>query len=816
MNYKTIRKSLILILLLMAVLQPITAQEAEQSISYRPTAEKRINVKHTRLEASFDYSKSQLLGKVTLTLSPHFYSTDSVWLDAKGMDIHRVSAKEQTLSYAYNGRVLRIKLDRVYNAREEFTVIVQYTAKPNDLEVAGSAAINDARGLYFINPLGKDKNKPTQIWTQGETEATSVWCPIIDRPNQKTTSEMILRVPAKYVSLSNGKLVSQQNNADDTRTDHWKMELPHSPYLFFIGIGDYAVVKDSYKQMEVNYYVEKEYAPVAKKIFGYTPEMIGLYERLTGVPYPWNKYSQMTARDYVSGAMENTTATLHGSSSQQDARQLVDENAWESVISHELFHQWFGNYVTAESWSNLPLNESFATYGEFLWDEYKHGAEWAHNSLYRDHEMYLNDSSAYGKNLVRFYYAEQEDMFDNVSYQKGGAILHLLRTVVGDSAFFKALNLYLVSNKFGNVEAHQLRLAMEQVSGMDLNWFFDQWFFNHGHPVVSIRYDYSKNNQVTVNITQHQPYLFRIPLQIDVYEGEKRTTYPVVADTREKSFTFPIVNRPDLVNVDADKTMLWQKNDEKTLDNYVFQYAHGNYVDRLEAIHAAIMSAQDPKSQQLLKLAIKDKSEFLRTRALTYLSHLPAPMKKAITPDVIAAVNDKRPLVQAAAIDFLSSLEDPQYGDVLRQHLNDSSYSVSGSALMGLLSIAPDEATAFAVKQKTTAAKGTLADVINQALMTTKSPAHFEHILNYLHSLQWYETAGAAMDFSEYLEVLKDDKLVMRGVDLLAATSKSIPAAYKTMFEPTLLFAIQQLADKKKESGKKRVAAEIQKRISGK
>lgn len=816
MNYQSILKRLTPILIVLAIVQPLTAQDADHKVSYHPTTEKRVNVIHTRLEANFDYSKSQLLGKATLTLKPHFYAIDSVRLDAKGMDIHHVSSNERNLSYAYNGRVLSVKLDRVYTAREEFTVTIQYTAKPNDFRVKGSAAINDARGLYFINPLGKEKNKPTQIWTQGETEATSVWCPIIDRPNQKTTSEMILRVPAKYVSLSNGKLVSQQNNSDGTRTDHWKMELPHSPYLFFIGIGEYAVVKDSYKQMEVNYYVEKEFASVAKKIFGYTPEMIGLFERLTGVAYPWNKYSQMTARDYVSGAMENTTATLHGSSAQQDARQLVDENAWESVISHELFHQWFGNYVTAESWSNLPLNESFATYGEFLWDEYKHGAEVAHASLYRDHEMYLNDSSAYGKNLVRFHYADQEDMFDNVSYQKGGVILHLLRTVVGDSAFFKALNLYLASNKFGNVEAHQLRLAMEQVSGMDLNWFFDQWFFNHGHPVVDIGYDYSKDNQVTVNITQHQPYPFMIPLKIDVYEGGKRTTYPVMVDAKKESFTFPVGNRPDLVNVDADKTMLWQKNDNKTLDNYVFQYAHGNYVDRLEAIHAAITNAQNPKSQQVLKLAIKDKSESLRTRAITYLSHLPAPLKQAIKQEVMAAVNDKRPLVQAAAIDFLASMEDAQYSEVFRQHLNDSSYSVSGSALMGLMGVAPAEATAFAVNHKTAKAKGTLADVINQALMTTKSPAHFEYILSYLQSLQWYEFAGMAMDFSEYLEGLKDDKLVMRGVDLLASTSQNIPESYKPMFEPTVLFAIQQLADRKKESGKKRVAAEIEKRVSGK
>jgi aminopeptidase N len=806
---------LTLLLLIVASFHQLAGQPSDHGPTYRPTSEKKFDLVHTRLEASFDYSKAQMLGNVSITVAPHFYPTDSLHLDAKGMDIQRVSSGNANLPYHYNGQELAIKLSRLYRAGEKVTVDISYVAKPSELKAKGSAAINDARGMYFINPLGKEKNKPTQIWTQGETEATSVWCPTIDRPNQKGTSEMILRIPAKYVSLSNGKLVSQTNNADGTRTDHWKMDLPHSPYLFFIGIGDYAVIKDRYKEMEVSYYVEKEYAPVARKIFGYTPEMIGLFERLTGVSYPWVKYSQMTARDYVSGAMENTTATLHGSSAQQDARQLVDENAWESVISHELFHQWFGDYVTAESWSNLSVNESFATYGEYLWDEFKHGADYAQGSLYVDQETYLNDSSSYEKDLVRFHYNDREDMFDNVSYQKGGAILHMLRVAVGDSAFFTGLNRYLTLNKFGNAEAHQLRLALEEVSGKDLNWFFDQWFYNHGHPVVDITYDYRKESQVTVNIVQRQPYVFKIPLKIDVYEGNQRTSYPVTVDAQRAQFTFPVSRRPDLVNVDADKYMLWQKNDEKTLDNYVFQYAHGNYVDRLEALHAALGSSGNPKGVAILRQTLKDPSERIRVQALSYLPHLPASVKTALTPDVVEVLKNDRPLVKAAALDFLAALKSQSYADVFRQHLNDSSYSVSGNALSGLMDIAPDEATAFALKQKEASVKGSLADVVAQVLMETKSASHFEYIMNYFSNLQWYETPGFAQSLAEYLSTLKDDKMVMRGVDVLAKASTEVPDAYKPMFEPTLSFAIQQVADKKKESGKKKLAVEIEKKVTG-
>jgi aminopeptidase N len=339
---------------------------------YRESHPRINDLVHTKLEVKFDYDKAYMYGKAWITLTPHFYSTDSLSLDAKGMEIKKlalVNGNAMTpLKYDYSGMMLNIKLNKNYTANEAYTIYIDYTAKPNEVKVKGSAAINDAKGLYFINPKG-DKEGPTQIWTQGETEANSVWFPTIDKPNQKTTQEIYMTVPAKYVTLSNGKLVSSKKNNDDTRTDYWKMDLPHAPYLFFMGVGDYSIIKDSYKGKEVSYYVEKEYAPVARKIFGNTPEMIAFFSKITGIDYPWAKYSQIVGRDYVSGAMENTTATIHQESAQQDARELVDGNKWESTIAHELFHQWFGDLVTAESWSNLTLNESFANYSETLWND---------------------------------------------------------------------------------------------------------------------------------------------------------------------------------------------------------------------------------------------------------------------------------------------------------------------------------------------------------------------------------------------------------------------------------------------------------------
>ncbi|HSU50287.1 MAG TPA: M1 family metallopeptidase, partial [Segetibacter sp.] len=527
---------------------------------YRSTAEKVNDLVHTKLDVKFDYNRSYMYGKEWLTLKPHFYKTDSLRLDAKGMEIKRVgiyeAGKVANLHYTYeNNMQLLIKLNRFYGAGEQYTVFIDYVAKPNELKAEGSAAITDAKGLYFINPSGKEKNKPTEIWTQGETEASSAWFPTIDKPNQKTTSEIIMTVPDKYVTLSNGKMIRQKTNSDGTRTDTWQMSLPHSPYLFFMGVGDFAIVRDRYKNKEVSYYVEKDFEKEARKIFGLTPEMISFYSRILGVEYPWAKYSQMVGRDYVSGAMENTSATLHSEYLQQNARQLVDGNKYEDYISHELFHQWFGDLVTAESWSNLTLNESFANFSETLWNEYKHGQDAGDEHNYKQMFDYLR-SGGENKNLVRFYYNDKEDMFDRVTYEKGGRILNMLRNFVGNEAFFKSLNLYLNTNKFKSAEANNLRLAFEEVTGKDLNWFWNQWYYGSGHPQLDITYAYNEANKkasVIVNQTQSGDKVFTLPVAIDIYNSGTKKRYNVWVRNKTDTFSFDTNTRPDLINFDADK-----------------------------------------------------------------------------------------------------------------------------------------------------------------------------------------------------------------------------------------------------------------------
>ncbi|MEI6948848.1 M1 family metallopeptidase [Paraflavisolibacter sp. H34] len=795
-----------------AVAQTAPVPTAEPLRVYR-AAEDRVNdMVNTKLEARFDYAHSYLYGKAWLTLKPHFYATDSLLLDAKGMDIKQVAlvkgGKNLPLKYTYDGQQLKISLDRSYKESEQYVVFIDYSAKPDQYSAKGSAAITDAKGLYFINPRGEEKNKPTQIWTQGETEANSVWIPIIDKPNQKTTQDFYLTVPDKYVSLSNGKLVSQKKNADGTRTDYWKMELPHAPYLFFMGVGDYAIVKDSYKGKEVAYYVEKEYAPVARRIFGHTPEMMAFFSRITGVEYPWVKYNQIVGKDYVSGAMENTTATLHQESAQQDARELADTNRWERTIAHELFHQWFGDLVTSESWSNLTLNESFANYSEYLWLEYKYGKDAADEHHFEDMNGYVRSGSD-AKNLVRFHYADKEDMFDAVSYNKGGRILHMLRNFVGDSAFFRSLNLYLTTNKFKAAEAQQLRLAFEEVTGKDLNWFWNQWYYGSGHPKLNITYGYdgaTKQATVTVSQTQGGNKVFRFPAAVDVYQGGDRKRYTVWVDNKVDTFRFAAASRPDLVNFDAEKTLLAEKKENKTFEEYLFQFRNArNYADRKEALVAASQKQEEPKAAELMLLALKDPFAGLREWAIGSLDLRREAIKtraESLLADI--AKNDRKRTTKAAALDRLAEYGNTRHLPIFKAAVNDSSYTVSGNALNGLAQLDSSLALTEAKRLAQQPVKGKLAEAVTRTMVAAGDESSAGLILGNFEAMPFgQEKFDALKPLVTFLVKVKSLETFKRGVNDILQFKEQVPETYKEQLAPVLDTLLRNIQKAKDNSGQK-------------
>ncbi len=702
---------------------------------YRATPDKINDLVHTKLDVKFDYKKCYLYGKAWITLKPHFYPTNSLTLDAKGMDIKNVSISNgninSPLKFTYDSLHLNIDLGKTYTSSEKYTIYIAYTSKPNEFKTKGSQAITDAKGLYFINPDSSIKGKPVQIWTQGETEGSSVWFPTIDHPNQKTTEEIIMTVPAKYVTLSNGALISQKKNNDGTRTDTWKMDKPHSPYLFMMAVGDFKIYHDKYKNTPVDYYLEPAYATYAKEIFGKTPAMIDFYSKKLGIEYPWNKYAQIVVRDYVSGAMENTTATLHGEYVQQTKRELLDGSNGEETIAHELFHQWFGDYVTTESWSNLSVNESFADFSETLWAEHSEGKDAGDAHNYESMQSYLGTPDAKSKNLIRFNYNDKEDMFDVVTYQKGGRILNMLRNYLGEDAFFKGLNLYLKTNAFSNGEAQQLRLALEQVSGKDLNWFFNQWYYGAGNPDLNITYKWDdKNKTQTVYLVQTQKTnTFILPIKIDVYAKGKKITLEHLMNTKTDSVCFSLDTKPDLVNVDADKILLMSKKDAKTMQEFAFQYKNAPlYVDRLEAVEAAIKKINTKEAQEILISALKDPFYSLRIEAINNLKLDNEELKKQILPTIIyIAKTDTKTLVKAAAIESIGNLQDKSYLSLFTEALKNPSYAIEGAALNSIAAIDMSKAKSLA-KSLEKDSKGPLSSAIVNVYSVEGSDAEFPFV----------------------------------------------------------------------------------------
>jgi aminopeptidase N len=669
--------------------KPATPVWVANNGPFNGEATKYHDLVHTKLDVSFIWATKQLKGKAKLTLKPHFYAQDTLVLDGKGFDIESIKvfsrSETYTPAYTYDKKQIKIKLSKSLTKLDTFSVEIAYTANPENLPKSGSGAITEDKGLYFINPDGSEVDKPKQIWTQGETESSSCWFPTIDHPNQKTTEEVYITVDDKYTTLSNGLLKSSVKNTDGTRTDYWLHDKPHAPYLFMMAIGEFETFKDKWRDIEVNYLMEKTYAPYAKKIFGNTPEMLEFFSNTLGVKYPWDKYSQVVVRDFVSGAMENTSASLFYEGLNVTDRQLLDRS-WDGIIAHELFHHWFGDLVTCESWSNLPLNESFANYSEYLWYEHKNGADEADYHLFNEMDDYLDESKTRQEPLIRYHYFDKEDMFDNHSYNKGGCTLHMLRKILGDEAFFASLKNYLTKNAFKTGEISNLRLAFEEVTGQDLHWFFDSFFMRPGHMQLGISHSYEKG-KLKLMVAQLQDSLYtpiyKFPVKVSIWSNDKEEIKALQISKASQVFEFAAATKPDLVVFDSDESLLGEQFHTKMVKEYIYQYKNTKaYRSRYKAtIALAELSEKDSTAALAMFDVAKDPHYSLREIALAVLNKSKFVKKENFKPLLIdIANNDKTPKLRAYALKLMAPFAN-DYTELIAKNLNDSAYSVVGGAL---------------------------------------------------------------------------------------------------------------------------------------
>lgn len=828
---------------LIDTIQQVNVQKTEDIPSYVPqkhpyqaSKTKITDLVHTKLSVSFDWEKQYLYGTANLILSPYFYPQKTVVLDAKGFNVDYVKLKENNnyspLKFEYDSLQLVIYLDTTYTRHEKYELEIKYTAKPNELKKGGSKAISSDKGLYFINPLGEDTTKPKQIWTQGETQASSCWFPTIDAPNQKTSQEMYITVDSIYTVLSNGELVYKRENSNGTNTFYWKQEKPHAPYLFMMAVGEFAKIEDSWKELAVNYYVEKKYAPYAQGVFGNTPEMLGFFSEKLGYEYPWDKYSQVVVRDYVSGAMENTSTSLFMEGLQLDNREQLDKN-WDFIIAHELFHHWFGDLVTCESWSNLPLNESFANYSEYLWLEHKYGKAAA--DLHAEVELfgYLRESNRKQVPLIRYNYRHREDMFDAHSYNKGGLILHMLRNYVGDDAFFESLKYYLHKHEYTDVEIDELRLAFEEVTGEDLHWFFDQWFMKAGHPTLDIQTIYNDSIQsLTLKVTQIQDSLYtpiyELPIDVHIWENGKKRVEQIVIKNAIESIEFNCTTKPNLIYFDGKNQLVGVVNQLKNESELIFQFEkEESYKAKKEALLGLIhlVSIQEQENYYINKsLPIPDKKDlqirvdsinnnqidnvielykkglnddFWKIRQLAIQKLLP--YTGQYQKDIIKIIDqivktDKKSTVRAEALVYLKyhqKRDDLLFQESFKYALDDSSYVVLGRALLGYAFTKVENKTIIFDKYKNSDKKDIIKSVAEYYLQkkdTLQEQWFFKQFEKQLKPIDQYYFAEPMYQFLKLFSEIEQIKLLEK----ITFLKKKEEHIYTRLARYKILFLIAQ------------------------
>jgi len=684
---------------------------------------RQIDVKHIAIDLKFDWEKESAIGSTTITVAP-FKDSDKFVLDAAAMTIASVKLPNGTdLKYNYDGKKendnLEIMLDRVYKSGEDVTVKIDYQTNYVNKADADTAIGSFGRGIRFIKPTEEEPNKPRQIWSQGESEFNRYWFPSYDTPNDFRTTELRATVAKPYFVVSNGKLMETKENTDGTRTFYWKMDIPYSNYLTSIVVGEYTEIKNGeYDGKPIYAYgypsEAKEVAETTKNL----PATIKFFSEKTGVKYPYPKYSQTFVEDF-GGGMENISATTQIEEMIHDERELLDTDS-ESLQSHELAHQWFGDYVTCRDWGQIWLNESFATYFQALWDEEFKGHEYfLYNDVRSNQQQYLDTwNEGNRRPIVTKYYANKDAMFDNYAYPRGGAVLHMLRKHLGDDLFFKSLNHYLVTNAHQPVSTEELRIAIEETSGESMDWFFDQWLYKMGHPVFEVTQNYdASSKKLTLNVKQTQkidpkneyPQVEFFQSKVDVeIDGRVETVW--LKPQAENVFTFDSPQKPKLVNFDYEGTMIKELKFDKSTDDLLYQMANDKDVlgRRLAMVELARKTEGSNDRTRIIAAirdaAEKDASWLIRRDAINALHEMmvprtppgmPAPAAKlddATTQMLLKATKDEQSLIRADAIAFLGDSRDAKNADLYLAALNDRSYGVIDAAAIALAQTKSDKA----------------------------------------------------------------------------------------------------------------------------
>lgn len=671
-------------------------------VQYAP--DRPADVKHVKLVIALDFEQETVSGTAYTTFSALYDEVNSITFDAVDLHVEEVAlAGGGKLAYSEGNNKLHVTLDRAYHYGEEFTIAVTYHAKPRT-------------GLHFIKPAPEEPARPVQAWTFGQPRYHSHWFPCHDAPNDRATTEIIVTVPAEFLTVSNGKLLAVTDNGNGTKTHHWRHDIPHAAYLVSLVVGDFAVIEDHYNGKPVNYYVRKDRKDDAHLYMGKTPQMMRFFSEYTGVEYPYDKYDQTVVELYT-GAMEHTTATTHSFSLLMDQRAALDMDM-VPVVAHELAHQWFGDLVTCRDWPNGWLNEGFATYFEELWGEHDLGNDYFKYSMLQLKEGYLQEDAHYRRPVVyHVYYNQGMELFDGHLYNKGGWVLHMLRHQLGEAAFRRGIKTYLERYRTREVITADLERTLEEVTGRSLARFFQQWIYSGGYPAFEVSYSWdSEHSMAKLKIKQTQKvddltpcFVTPVDLAFTVPTSDEAAKDEHTSETRtipirimvgedgqvEQSFYMPLAREPIMVRFDPDGWLLKTLKFERPAKMLRYQLAHDpDVLGRVEAAEALADKDEDESLEALVTALNNDAFWGVRVAAASALGK--KGNEKALTA-LIRALEELDPKeysrVRVAVAGALGRFQAPQQADLAQRaaqslrallEQGDISYRVEAAAAESL------------------------------------------------------------------------------------------------------------------------------------
>ena len=637
------------------------------------------DLQHSRIGLRFDLGQKKVLGDVTHSVSILHDGIAKISFDSVGLTIQSVTVNKSAAKFETTADKLIVSLPGAAKAGDKFEVAIRYEGKP-------------AKGMYFILPDKDYPDRPRQIWTQGESEDTRYYLPTYDYPNDRLTTETILTVPASWITVSNGKLISVSDAGKSLKTWTWRESVPSSTYLITVVAGEFDEAKDSWRGMPVTYYVPKGRGDRLPVNYGRTPAMIDLFSKKLGVDYPWEKYAQVMVDDFVAGGMENSSATTNTSSSLNHpkiaAELYTDE---DGLISHELGHQWFGDLVTCKDWGDIWLNEGFATFMENVWTEAHYGKDQADYERWEGARQWFGEGNLFNKPIVRHDFDDSSE-FDGNAYTKGGWVLTMLRYQLGEDAFYRGLKHYLEVNRGKNVVTADLVKAMEESSHNNVDQFFSQWLYGAGAPKFDLSYSYDNDkHQVALTVKQTQKVegrvgIFRVPVGVEITTSSGPKLYDVTVSKADQIFTFPSDSAPLMVLFDKGGHILKSTEFHKEKKEWLYQLKNAaEFADRADAAVALEKIKNDEEVVTALGAALHgDKFWGLRATAADALGRIGGAAASKQLLDALNSANE--PWVRYRIVAALGNFKDDKIIvaklDAIAK--NDGSYRARSAALQAL------------------------------------------------------------------------------------------------------------------------------------